>query len=183
MMTEHLTHSFSSKELVAHIGFEPEQIRIQFRIMNVQSNSTVNYIASAPAVRNNSFTGSGLPYPSEEVAFENTPFKGVCQLTGQAGEITISDLPNSYYIKLGSVLIPPSVRISYKDAAGNLQIIYVVLCDAIPYRTLTYDYRRSSPQFYDVDLPVRSQDQILRDSAYDPTYDVRNSFWSLRPPY
>ena len=100
-MTEHLTHSFSSKELVAHIGFEPEQIRIQFRIMNVQSNSTVNYIASVPAVRNNSFTGSGLPYPSEEVAFENTPFKGVCQLTGQAGEITISDLPNSYYIKLG----------------------------------------------------------------------------------
>jgi hypothetical protein len=178
MMSDILTHTFSSKECSANILFESQHIRVQFTVHNAIPNSDVHYIASAPAVRNNSFSGSGLPYPSEEVAFENTPFKGTISLKGNTGEITLTDLPNSYYVKLGSVLIPPSLRLSYSP-----HITYIVLCDSIPYRTLTYDYRRSEPGFYNMDLPVRSQERILRDSAYDPTYDVRKSFWALRPPY
>lgn len=182
-MSDILTHTFSSKECTANITFDSEHIQVNFTLHHAQSNSPVEFVASAPAVRNNSFSGSGLPYPSEEIAFENTSFKGTLVLNGTSGELTLADLPNSFYIKLGSVLIPPAVKLTYITKDHTSKSAYIVLCDSIPYRTLTYDYRRSSPGFYDRDLPVRSQEQILRDSAYDPTYDVRESFWGLRPPY
>jgi hypothetical protein len=183
-MNSILTHSFSSKDSTASISFEAQHIRVKFTLHHAKPNSNVQYVASASAGRNNSFTGSALPYPSEEIAFDNTPFKGNVMLQGTTGEIILDDLPNSYYVKLGSLLIPPAIKLSYLcKTDGSQKITYIVLCDSIPYRTLTYDYRRSSPGFYDVDLPVRSQEQVLRDSAYDPTYDVRKSFWALRPPF
>ena len=61
--------------------------------------------------------------------------------------------------------------------------------NGIPFRMLTYQQTpvtvsRDSPNFYNggFNLPVRTQEQILRDSAYPDKNTMPKNFWGLRPP-
>ena len=47
---------------------------------NFNEKLYVKYNASSPPTYNSNFSGSGLPYPNEEVAFENTPNRGVAEV-------------------------------------------------------------------------------------------------------
>ena len=144
-------------------------------------NDTVSFLAAAPIDRHQSFPGSGLPFASPDMAIDGTPSHGVLKLQhGRSASIQIP-IPNSYYAGLGSVLVPPTVYLVYKSN-GIERVTNIKVDDPIPCRTLTYDYRRTGAHFYDTmsQLPVRSQEQVIRDSAYSTT--PIPSFWGLKPP-
>lgn len=141
------------------------------------------YYASNPVTYNSSFSGSGLPFPNPEVAFENTPNNGTVS-TSANGEFEFRIFyPNSYYMALGTIYIGPHVFIK---ACGSEKVHSIYLGDGIPYRMLTYPSPpytapRSNPMFYSKGgrqlSPNRTQEQILRDSAFPDSNKMEADFW------
>jgi len=133
----------------------------------------VQYWASSPPDSRHSFSGSGLPFPNEEMAYSNSPNVGRA-LLGNDGSFSIKLLyPNSYYKTLGSDYVKPTVKLIFSDENGNMygKIVTVILGDGIPYRSLTWNRKRNSlngPMFYrgTYSLPSRTQFQILESSYY-----------------
>jgi hypothetical protein len=99
---------------------------IKFNINNCQGQITLNdyvftvtgsspvlegfvtYTASAAPDVRLSIAGSGLPFPNERVAYENSPNSGRALI--QNGRFTFDVVyPNSYYTKNGSELVRPHV--------------------------------------------------------------------------
>ncbi len=146
---------------------------------------TVNiiYWAAAPATRGMSFSGSGLPYANPAQAYDQTPNQG--STTAHGGKFTIKlRAPNAYYVGLGTLYVPPMLHVKI---CGDDKVHHIPIGHGIPYRTLTYPAppskkARADPMFYCTgDLPVRTQEQILRDSAYRYDIPTDDSFWKLRP--
>jgi hypothetical protein len=148
----------------------------------------IKYNASSPPDYNSNFSGSGLPFPNEEVAFENTPNKGITEVKNGDFSFVIR-YPNSYYTNMGTIYVPPQVRLMLvnKDNTELSDILTVNLGEGIPFRTLTWPVQRNwnnGPLFYNnQNLPVRSQYQILLDSAYPSTNIMPKNFWGLVYPH
>jgi hypothetical protein len=157
-----------------------------------KQNVRVVYWASNPPDGTYSFSAAGMPYPSPEIAFENTVNKGSIISDGDSFEFKIY-YPNSYYVGQGSLYMPPHVFVKICDPEyDNVETIQ--LGPGIPFRTLTppgppTKNHRNSPLFYYNEslknMDVRTQEQILRDSGY-PVFDVippkmPDNFWGLRP--
>ena len=68
----------------------------------------VTYTASAPPDVRQSIAGSGLPFPNERVAYENSPNSGRALIHNGTFSFDVT-YPNSYYTKNGSELVRPHV--------------------------------------------------------------------------
>jgi len=68
----------------------------------------VKYAAAAPADMRMSYTGSGLPYPNEEVAYEGSPNIGDAPVVGNNFVFNIVN-PNAYYKDNGATMVQPHV--------------------------------------------------------------------------
>ena len=148
----------------------------------------VKFWASTPPTYSQSFAGSGLPYPNQAVAFENSPNQGVSEVKGGKFQFTL-EYPNSYYDEMLRKYVPPQAKFVFCDSHGkNVGDVHVVnLGNGIPFRTLVETKKRNwnnGPLFYcNNNLPVRNQEQILRSSAYPPTNEEPANFWGLMPPH
>ena len=155
--------------------------------LSLNNNLYLKYWAANTPTYNSNFSGSGLPFPTEEVAFENSNNHGVSKISN--GNFSFSmRYPNSYYKNMGTEYVFPEVMVKIFDnkntPVSNIQ--HINLGEGIPFRTLTWPWQRDwneGPLFYKVDnLPVRNQYQILVDSAYPKTNTMPNNFWGLKPP-
>jgi hypothetical protein len=148
----------------------------------------IKYSAANPPTYNSNFSGSGLPYPTEEIAYDNTPNRGVVEIIN--GEFNFSiRYPNSYYINMGTIYIEPHVKLTIVDKDNNSigEVKSINLGEGIPFRTLTWPVQRDwnkGPLFYktNVDI-VRTQYQILLDSAYPSKNVMPKNFWGMMPPH
>jgi hypothetical protein len=139
---------------------------------------SINYLAASPATRGMSFTGSGLPYPSQDVAFQNSS-KGNVELDINKKCMIDVNIPNSYYSATMEI-VPPTLWIWFtKD--GKKMISSIKLCDSIQFRSLTYPTQRTSAMFYNNILPIQSQDKILLASAYGKNLIPSIDFWADKP--
>jgi hypothetical protein len=178
---------FENAYCIANIqqGVGDSDLRVHGTITEMVDDDELFYIAAAPADHRISFTGSGLPFANPTQAFQHTPNQGRIVLRGNTFDIPLR-YPNSYYINLGERLIPPTIYLNYK-VAGERRMIDFVIAKQIPFRLLTYPnnekYQRKSPMFYDGthELPVRTQEQILRDSGYPRKNEMPDNFWGLKP--
>lgn len=148
----------------------------------------VKYWAASPPTYSLSFSGSGLPYPNEEVALEKTPNQGVADVKLGSFQFPL-EYPNSYYDQLLRKYVPPQVKFLFVNQNGeNHGEVHVAnLGNGIPFRSLVDTKKRdwnSGPLFYcNNNLPVRSQYQILLDSAYPAVNNVPDNFWGVMPPH
>ena len=137
-----------------------------------------------------SFSGSGLPYPSPEIAFQNTKNMGSVEAVGGVFKINMF-YPSAYYVALGTLYVPPHLHLKICEE-GFDKFMSIKIGAGIPYRTLTHPAPpslnpRVDPTFYNnEELTVRSQEQILKDGAY-PEYgtippEIPSNFWGKRPP-
>lgn len=148
----------------------------------------IKYWASNAPTYSQSFSGSGLPYPNEDVAFQNSPNVGVVPVINGKFSFSLS-YPNSYYENMGTVYVPPQVKVKVCNntniAVSKIQQIN--LGEGIPFRTLSWSPKRDwnkGPMFYcNNNLPVRTQYQILVDSAYPTVNNVPKNFWGSMPPH
>lgn len=149
----------------------------------------VQYWAPSPPDYRTSFSGSGMPFPNEEIAFNNSPNIGKVPLSMDGSFRLRLQYPNSYYKRLGAVYVRPSVKLLFRDADGNMigKVVTIVLGEGIPFRSQTWPRLRDwskGPMFFcgRESLPVRTQAQILKDSAYPCVNREPPNFWGLRPP-
>ena len=151
------------------------------------SNSNIKYWAANSPTLNSSFSGSGLPFPNENIAFDKSKNSGISKINGSNFSFDIK-LPNSYYTNMGTLYVSPEVKIQVVDlngkSVGKVQSIKVG--DGIPFRTLTWpvqrDWNKGPMFYYNPHLTVRSQYQILLDSAYKANEPVPDNFWGDVPP-
>lgn len=155
--------------------------------LSLRNNLYLKYWASNTPTYNSNFSGSGLPYPTEEIAFENSNNHGVAKINN--GNFSFSmRYPNSYYKNMGTEYVFPEAMVKIFDTkntpVSNIQ--HINLGEGIPFRTLTWPWQRDWNEgslFYKVDnLPVRNQYQILLDSAYPKNNTMPQNFWGLKPP-
>jgi hypothetical protein len=165
-------------------------VTVEGIVENAKPETKVIFWAANPPDYRTSYSGSGLPYPNYEMAHESSPSRGVVSVDKQ-GQFKFSiPYPSGYYSALGTVYIKPHVRFVVSTAEKVSEVQTVKIGEGVPFRLLTYPpipetAPRCSPQFYAVrdSLPVRTQEQILRDSAYPATNHMPENFWGLTPPH
>ena len=154
---------------------------------NFKQKYYIKYNAPNPPDYNCNFSGSGLPFPNEEVAFENTPNRGVSEVINGDFKFVLK-YPNSYYTNMGTVYVPPQVRMMLvdKDNKELSSILTLNLGEGIPFRTLTWpkqrDWNKGAMFYNNQTLPIRTQYQILLDNAYPSTNVMPKNFWGMKYP-
>lgn len=162
-------------------------IKIIGKLEDSITDKRIFYIAASPADHRATYTGSGLPFATQIQAFENTPNIGQTEIQNdKTFEINLMT-PNSYLVGLGSVVVPPTLYLEYLDGERKVRRVEIKVSNGIPYRTLTYPMvprPRKGADFYDTQfhIPVRSQEQILLDSAYPRTNTMPNNWFGGKPP-
>jgi len=158
-------------------------------IQTLTPNATLIFWAANPPTYTTSYSGSGLPFPNPDVAFENTSNKGAVKINGGTFEFRVQ-YPNSYYVGLGSLYIPPSVFVKVCEPGKRSEINTITLGNGIPFRMLTYppsygSVPRQNPHFYSGrdNLAHRTQEQILRDSGFPSKNEMPNNFWGNAVPH
>ena len=151
-------------------------------------NTKLVFWAPNPPDYRTSYSGAGLPYANSEMAFQNTPNAGVVPVNLD-GSFSFSIVyPSGYYSGLGTMYVSPHVQLQpiVNGTPGEVEVKR--LGEGIPFRLLSYPpipatAPRCSPAFYDNRdiLPVRTQEQVLRDSAYPKTNQMPANFWGLAP--
>jgi hypothetical protein len=117
-------------------------------------------IAACPIDTMQNYSGSGLPFPNEQIAFENTPNKFI--LTSNIFNTSFI-YPNSYYLPDGKTIVLPTIcliidgKIIEKKELPNL----------LPLKTLSYRKSRSEnfSHFYgskDYILPISNAENVMR---------------------
>jgi len=163
------------------------EIIVRGTVKQPKDGVKILYWAANPANRMTSYSGSGLPYHNLEQAYDNSPNVGITQVKNGTFEFKIS-MPNSYYVGLGSLYIPPNINFKICDSP-DAKPQTITIGQGIPFRTLTYPAPpsknpRNGPRFYDnPDLPIRTQEKILRDSGYPCKNEMPDNFWGLRPTH
>lgn len=161
-------------------------MRVHATLDDFVDDGVIHYIAASPPDYRTSYTGSALPFASPQQAFQGTPNRGKVAVQGDSVVLNLL-YPNSFYIGLGTVIVPPTLYLYYRVGGKNKEMA-VKLSDGVPYRFLTYPMKFTQPRdgahFYHGmhELPVRTQEQIFRDGGYPSTNKMAKNFWGLKPP-
>ena len=93
----------------------------------------VKYWAATPPDRRLSYSGSGLPFPNHEVAYENSPNVGEVPVTDGHFEFHIQ-MPNTFYVGQGQELLQSHVNFMVPGVDTTFTL---KLGEAVPSRSLT----------------------------------------------
>lgn len=143
------------------------KIRIQGTVKNPMNYEKVEMIASNPPMSMTNYSGSGLPYPCADVAFDNTPNRQEILRPDFNVEFVY---PNSYYVSGGTTKIKPSIFFSFLYKSSTVPtFVRFELEDILPLKTLTHRPERTGPEFYSrkadiVGVPP-SQEYLLQNIA------------------
>ena len=173
------------------------ELHSKTQIPDTIDDGMLDYIAAAPPTRGYSRLGSGLPFLNSDQAFDNTPNKGRHLVID--GFFTVHIMPpNSYYKGMGRTLVPPTLFIRYVskgvETERSIELRHVAAATHAHTGLHAWPKSRKSPMFYAShnNLPVRCQEDILRDSAMPSKHNTPHGkkkqrvspmeFWGLRPP-
>lgn len=148
-------------------------------IVTDKENAELIYWAPTPANHGSSFSGSGLPYPNPEVAYDRTPNVGKVPLNSKGQFAIRIKYPNAYYSALGTGYIPPIINLK---VCGEDKTTTIKIDDGIPFRSLTYIKPHTVESYSVSPKLVRTQEEILRSSAYPSENKMPENFWGMKPP-
>ncbi len=122
----------------------------------IKMNSIVRWWAPNPPDFRQSYTGSGLPFPSEEIAFDNTKNQGVVQADANGNFVIRLYYPNGYYVNCGKDYVKPHVNFKICESSTSTDGIF---------------YRIDLP--YEID-PPKSLSRDLLPPIYSRSADNRS---------
>jgi hypothetical protein len=108
------------------------------------------------------YSGSGLPFPNEHIAFENT--KNMLLITETGIINTVFSYPNSFYSRNGKNKILPSIFIELVEGNNAPFQLQYELRDVNTLRSLINRESRKGPEFYgvkDVILPIDTAENVM----------------------
>lgn len=147
----------------------------------------MKFWAANKVERRFSFSGSGLPLPSEKIAFENSPNRGVTKLVLGNFKIII-DKPSSYYTNLGSKYVPSKLYYCFCDSKyQDVSKVYsLILGIGVPYRSLNYNesgYRKKGAMGYlNNELEYLPQWKLLVKTGFPKNNKQSENYWGVKPP-
>ena len=121
-------------------------IRLTGKVASPSTFQMMNIFAASPINRLTSYSGSGLPFPCAQVAFENSPNKHTIDPSGDFD--VIFRYPNGYYMSDAKEKVPPSVFFSFAEQRKAPFLVQFKLPDPLPLRTLGYRPHRVGPEYY-----------------------------------
>lgn len=131
-------------------------------IKNSTYYNKIVIIAPNPIDRMINYSGSGLPFPNEHIAFENTPNY---KLINNSENINVQfKYPNSFYSRDGKNKILPSLFVQLTDVSGKSFQLQYELEDFNTLRTLINRENRKGPEFYsnkDTILPIANAENVM----------------------
>lgn len=143
----------------------------------------VKYWAPNPPDYRYSYMGSALPFPNEDVAYENTPNIGVKEVIGDSFEFSLQ-YPNSYYVDMMTKFVEPHVHIQvcHEDGTKIGDDEFISLGEGVPYWRLTFsemrDWSKGPMWYYNPTMPLaRNQEEILRSGAFPTTNKQASNYW------
>ena len=124
--------------------------------------SNITLIAPNPIDRMTNYSGSGLPFPNYEIAFENTPN---IHKIDSSGVFNVSfKYPNSFYMPDGLNKIKPSIFFVFTSNENVAFRLQYELHDINALRTLVNRASRKNPEFYgakDYILPIDTAEKVM----------------------
>jgi len=140
------------------------KIRITGQVANRPGFQSALMIAGNPIDRRSSYSGTGLPFPCADVAFEET--KNVYNIEMNGTIDAVFTYPNSYYTVGDKKKVISSIFFILEYLDGNKEFIRFELKDLYPLRTLVNRESRTGPEFYSSKyeiLPVDDAEVIMRE--------------------
>jgi hypothetical protein len=158
-MTAHMFETYFASCTNVIEKVKSDRVNYRVHLPTVVAGETVRFLASAPGDRSGSFSGSLLPFATEEMALEGTVNRGTVLSEDGRCDINIAQ-PNSYY--MNRELIPPCVYLLV-----NAVVYRAILSQPVPHRRLAGLVYRT-PDGFKTRYPstARSQESILLSSAY-----------------
>jgi len=156
---------FDNSYLFAHITIDGfPVVRIQGTIKEPSRFMKVEVVAANPPMSMTNYSGSGLPYPCADHAFENTPNHQI--IDGPTFDVQF-EYPNSYYVDGATTKVAPSVFFGFTTHSSTAPtFVRLDLPDPLPLRTLTHRPTRKGPEFYSRKAEIigvpSSQEALLR---------------------
>lgn len=156
---------FDDEILNCNVEFSTDYKRVFINgfLKNPNSYSNIMLIAPNPFDRMTNYSGSGLPFPCADIAFENTPNK---LLIDKSGIFTTTfSYPNSFYLPNGKVKVISSLYLVF-NIGDNIQNKRLELLDLCILRTLSNRSSRKGPEFYgakDYLLPIANAEDVMRE--------------------
>ena len=161
-------------------------VRLELTLKNKKCETILSYSAAKPPDYRQSYTGSALPFPDAQIAYQNSPNIGKYNVVNNFVSFKIY-VPNSYYSHVGTRLILPHVRIDLMNTNNKIYSSEIIeLGEIAPFRMLSYPSMpvpRDSPGFYSREhlTTARTQEAILRSSGY--TLTTPPNFWNGGVPH
>ena len=144
------------------VNSDHSTLKIDGSIKNYTLYKDIIIIASNPINRMSNYSGSGLPYPNYEIAFENTPNIHKIETSG-IFNITFK-YPNSFYMPDGINKIKPSIYFVFNTIDNKSFRLQYELQDINTLRTLVNRSSRKNPAFYgakDNILPIDTAEKVM----------------------
>ena len=138
-------------------------LQISGSVKNYAQFNNIVIIAANPIDKMSNYSGSGLPFPNHEIAFENTQNIHKVDTSGSFN-ITFK-YPNSFYMPDGINKIKPSIYFIFTDINNNSFRVQYELHDIVALRTLVNRSSRKNPEFYaakDYILPIDTAENVMR---------------------
>lgn len=155
---------FSDEYTSFNITFNKDYslLNIAGSIKNNVLYSNIILTAPNPIDRMTNYSGSGLPFPNYEIAFENTPN---IHKIDSSGVFNVSfKYPNSFYMPDGLNKIKPSVFFIFTTNENVSFRLQYELHDINALRTLVNRSSRKNPEFYgakDYILPIDTAEKVM----------------------
>jgi len=172
-----MTTPFKNDHVECTILMHGPHVKVSGQVRNPSEFKEMVIIAATPVDRMTSYSGSGLPWPCPNIAFDNTPNKATINQTG-AFDVTF-DYPNSYYSNDMLQRVGPSVFFILQRSMGDPAFVRIPLqethADILPLRTLTHRPGRTGPEFYakkDALPPMTAEQVMLTIKEYKAKYDI-----------
>ena len=155
---------FSDEYTAFNITFNKDYslLNIAGSIRNNALYSNIILTAPNPIDRMTNYSGSGLPFPNYEIAFEKTPN---IHKIDSSGVFNVSfKYPNSFYMPDGLNKIKPSVFFIFTTNENVSFRLQYELHDINALRTLVNRVSRKNPEFYgakDYILPIDTAEKVM----------------------
>ena len=180
---------YSSPNVHARVRRSGEKTHVDARILHRLSSihTHIKWWSPNASTLTGSYAGAGMPFPNEEIAYDNTPNKGITLLNGLTFGVDLQ-FPNSYYTHLGKKYVPPQLKYQMCDYLGNnCSPIYTIkLGEGTPFRYQSFPPQRNwniGPMFYcNPNTVVTTQAKILKANAYPKDGVQPPNFWGTLSP-
>jgi hypothetical protein len=155
---------FSDEYTAFNITFNKDYslLNIAGSIRNNALYSNIILTAPNPIDRMTNYSGSGLPFPNYEIAFEKTPN---IHKIDRSGVFNVSfKYPNSFYMPDGLNKIKPSIFFIFTSNENVSFRLQYELHDINALRTLVNRASRKNPEFYgakDYILPIDTAEKVM----------------------